>query len=116
MAYDEILAERVRTAISHLPDVEEKKMFSGLTFMLNGKMCVTVGKDRIMCRIDPSIHEGAIRREGARTVVMKGREYKGFVYVSRDVLKTKKHLEYWLKLAIDFNKFAKASKKRNTSV
>ena len=54
--------------------VEEKKMFGGLTFMVRGKMCVSVGKDRIMCRIDPAIHDAAIQRQGCRSVVMKGRE------------------------------------------
>jgi len=116
MAYSEKLANRVREALASMPDVEEKKMFSGVTFMVNGKMCVSVGKDRIMCRIDPILHEQAIEKKGARTVQMKGRDYKGYVYVNEDAIKTKKDFDYWINLSFEFNKKAKASKptaKRN---
>ncbi len=84
MAYNEILAKRVRTALSHIQRVEEKKMFGGIAFMVNGKMCITVGKDRLMCRIDPAIHEIALERKGCKTVFMKGREYKGYVHVNQE--------------------------------
>lgn len=112
MAYNEKLTIRVREALAHLRDVEEKRMFSGVAFMVNGKMCIAVGDDRIMCRIDPAIHEVEIEKEGCRTVVMKGRPYKGYVYVNEAVIKTKKQLGYWVGLALDFNERAKASVKR----
>ena len=110
MAYSEELTNRVRKALADIPNVEEKKMFSGITFMVNGKMCITVGNDRIMCRIDPAIHEKVIERKGCRTVIMKGREYRGYVYVSEEGMKTRKDFDYWVSLALDFNKWAKASK------
>jgi TfoX/Sxy family transcriptional regulator of competence genes len=118
MAYNEKLAKRVREALAPMTDVEEKKMFSGITFMVNGKMCVSVGKDRIMCRIDPTLHERAIEKNGAQTVQMKGRDYKGYVYVDEEAIKTKNDFDYWIKLSLEFNKKAKASKplaKRNKS-
>lgn len=110
MAYSEKLAERLRQALAHLPNVEEKKMFGGLAFMVNGKMCLTAGADRIMCRIDPNIHEEALKRNGSSTVIMGGRAYKGYVHVSEEVLKTKAELNYWVALALDFNKKAKRSR------
>ena len=80
--------------------------------MVNGKMCITAGDDRIMCRIGPDAHDAAIKRKGCRTVVMGGKKYKGFVYVNEESIKSKKELGYWIKLALDFNKIAKASPKR----
>ncbi len=112
MAYNEKLTARIREALAHLPRVEEKRMFRGVTFMVNGKMCISAGDNKIMCRIDPSIHEEALKRKGSETVKMKGREYKGYVYVSEEGIKTKKDLDYWVQLALDFNKLAKASKKK----
>lgn len=109
MAYNEKLTNRIRKALAHLPDVEEKKMFRGITFMVNGKMCITVGDTRIMCRIDPLLHDEAIQKEGVRTVEMAGRKYKGYVYVDEAAIETKKSLDYWIALALDFNKYAKAS-------
>ena len=82
MAYNEKLANRIRVALSHLLKVEEKKMFGGLAFIVENKMCITVGGDRIMCRIDPAIHEEVIKRKGCHTLVMRGREYKGYVHVN----------------------------------
>jgi len=111
MAYSEKLADRVREALAHLPKVEEKRMFRGVTFMVNGKMCVSVGGDRIMCRIDPALHEEVVEKDGCRTVKMKGREYRGFVHVNEEAIKTKKEFDYWIGLALDFNERAKASKK-----
>ncbi len=87
-------------------------MFGGIAFMVNGKMCITVGHDRLMCRIDPVLHESATRRKGARTVKMKGREYIGYVYVDEEALKSKGQFDFWLSLALDFNKRAKSSRPR----
>ena len=111
MAYNEELADRIRIALSHIPKVEEKKMFGGLAFMVDDKMCVTAGADRIMCRIDPALHDEVIRKKGCTTVIMGGREYKGYVHVSEDSIKKKKDFDYWIGLALDFNKIAKTSKK-----
>ena len=111
MAYSEKLADRIRRALTSLPDVEEKKMFGGLAFMVNGKMCLTVGADRIMCRIDPDLHDSAIKKEGCQTVIMRDREYKGWVYVSKENIQTDGDFNYWMDLALDFNSQAISSKK-----
>ena len=111
MAYNKILTDKVRMALGPLPNIEEKRMFSGITFMVDGKMCISVGNDRIMCRIDPEIHEQAILRKACRAVIMKGREYKGYVYIQEEGLTTKEDIDYWVGLALDFNKKAKASVK-----
>ncbi|GEO10022.1 TfoX/Sxy family protein [Segetibacter aerophilus] len=112
MAYSEKLANRLREALAHLPEVEEKKMFGGLAFMVDNKMCVTAGKDRIMCRIDPALHDHEISKKGVETVKMSNREYKGYVHVNEHVIETDEDLHYWIQLALDFNKVAKASKKK----
>ena len=65
MAYSENLAEKIRQALAPLPKVEEKKMFGGLAFMVNGKLCLTAGPDRMMCRIDPDIHEEVVEKKAA---------------------------------------------------
>ena len=109
---DNKLLDRVRVALSEVKRVKEKRMFSGTTFMVNGKMCISVGKGRLMCRIDPEKHDEAAERPGATAVVMKGREYRGFLYVSEDGFKTKKDFEYWVALCLEFNDRAKASPKR----
>ena len=114
MAYDEGVANRVREALSGR-NVEEKNMFGGVCFMVNGKMCVTVGKDRLMCRIDPALHETALAKHGVQTVVMRGREYKGYVYVSEESIQSQRDLDYWINLAIEYNTIATSSKGKEKS-
>ena len=100
---DENLVERVRAALAHVPDVKEKKMFGSIAFMVRGKMCVSARAERIMCRIDPAKHDAALKRPGCRTVVMRGRPYRGYVHVAADAIGTKRALEYWVKLALHHN-------------
>lgn len=112
MAYNEQLAEKVRKTLARHPKAEEKKMMGGLTFMVNGKMCVGVLNDDLMIRLDPDIYDQALKRRGAREMEFTGRPMKGFVFVDSNGTTSKKELDYWIGLALDFNKKAKASKKK----
>lgn len=112
MAINEQLNNRLRAALATVPNVTEKNMFRGTAFMVDDKMCISAGDQEIMCRIDPAIHDEMTAKAGCRTVIMRGRPYKGYVYVHEDVLKTKKDLSFWINLALDFNKHAKSSKKK----
>jgi len=112
MAYDEKLADRVREIISVThKNVEEKKMFGGLCFMVNGKMCIGVEKDKLMCRIDPLLYDEALEKDGCREMDFTGKPMKGYVYVEEEGFKKSKDLKYWVGLCLDFNKKAKKSKK-----
>ncbi len=112
MAYNEKLADRIREiiALTH-KNVEEKRMFAGLCFMVNDKMCVGVHEDRIMVRLDPAVLDEVIEKEGCEPMNFTGKVMRGFVFVNERVLKTKKQLDYWVQLGLAYNKFAKSSKK-----
>jgi TfoX/Sxy family transcriptional regulator of competence genes len=114
MAYNEKLADRVREIISATHKItEEKKMFGGLCFMVNGKMCIGVEQERLMVRLDPVKYEEVLEEEGCKPMDFTGKIMKGYVFVDIDALNTKKKLGYWISLALDYNKIAKASKKKN---
>jgi TfoX/Sxy family transcriptional regulator of competence genes len=114
MAYNEKLADRTRELIALASDkVEEKKMFGGLCFMVNGKMCLGVEKERLMVRIDPARYDEVMELEGCHPMDFTGKVMKGFVFVDIDALNTKKKLEYWVNLSLEYNRIAKASKKKN---
>ena len=61
------------------------------------------GAERIMCRVAPALHDAAVGRTGCQTVVMRGRQYRGYVYVTANALTTKRELNYWIHLALDYN-------------
>jgi hypothetical protein len=105
MAYDDLLAEEVRRALSGFQYIE-KKMFGGIGFMVNGSLCVSLN-DRpdhiMMVRIDPNNLE-ALKRIGAKIAVMRGRQMPGWVFLTKDAVKTQQGFNYWVQLALDFNK------------
>ena len=112
MACNESLANKVREALAHLANVEEKKMFRGITFMVNGKMCISVGNDELMCRISPDVFESVLERNGCRPMIHGNRTMKGFVFVSEVGYRRQKDFNYWIDLAVDYNKEAKPAKKK----
>ena len=114
MAYDILLADRIRTYLYTLPQlqVDEKEMFRGLVFLVNGKMCVNVSEDNLMCRFDAALFEEVASRKGFRPMIMKGKELQGYCYVTPEGFASKKDFEYWITLCLQFNDRAKASKKK----
>lgn len=112
MACNEKLADRTRELIMLTHKItEEKKMFGGLCFMVNDKMCIGVEKDRLMIRLDPEKYEEAMEKEGCKPMDFTGKIMKGYVFVDEEAVTTKKKLEYWVNLALEYNKIAKSSKK-----
>jgi TfoX/Sxy family transcriptional regulator of competence genes len=113
MAYDEQLARRVRESFAAQGvSVEEKPMMGGLCFMVNGKMCVGVDKQRLMARIDPEQYVNALSRKGCTPMDFTGRPMRGFVFVNPEGTKSQKELESWIALALEFNPRAVASKRK----
>lgn len=113
MAYDEKLGDRVREIIAETQNnVEEKKMFGGLCFMVNDKMCLGVMKEKLMVRINPATYDEMMEEEGCHPMNFTGRSMKGIVLVDPNAIRTKKQLQYWINIALEYNKIAKASKKK----
>ncbi|MCE3226967.1 MAG: TfoX/Sxy family protein [Bacteroidetes bacterium] len=112
MAFDEKLNDRLREALADVPKkIEEKHMFGGVCYMVNGKMCVGIVKDELMCRIGPNAYEAALKKPGCHEMIFTGKPMKGYVFVNEEGMKTKKDLEYWVNLSLKFNDEAKSSKK-----
>ena len=113
MAIDEQLTARVRELIAPFSDnVVEKKMFGGICFMVNDKMFMGVQVDHLMVRINPNMQEEALLKEGCVPMEMGNKSFKGFVFVDTAAVTTKTKLNYWVKLAMEYNPIAPASKKK----
>ena len=110
MAYSESLAQQVRAILAtelspciFEEEVEEKKMFGGLAFMVRGKMTVTVSsrsQGLIMVRIGKELEKQVLPKNGASVTVMKNRLYHGYVDLDTE---GQKELPYWIKLALAYN-------------
>ena len=94
MAYDEDLAERIRELIAAERGVDEKRMFGGLAFLINGNMSVAVsGRGGLMVRVPPDETDKLLARDHVEPMVMAGRETRGWLRVAADGLKTKRQLQ-----------------------
>ncbi|MBS1614954.1 MAG: TfoX/Sxy family protein [Bacteroidetes bacterium] len=113
MAYDIILAERVRDYLALRPElfVEEKKMFGGLAFLVNGKMCVNVSRKGLMCRYDPLRRMEVEHIAGYQPMQMGSKHMQGFCYVTEEGYSSKRDFDFWLRLCLDYNPMALVSKK-----
>jgi len=111
MAYDELLTNRVREALSQQPIVDEIKMFQGICFMVDDKMCICIREDGLLCRIGKEQAAIELEKGDCRQMMHGTRVMKDFVYVDHENLRTNKDFDHWIKLSLQFNKVAKASKK-----
>ena len=114
MAYDIQLADKIRElfSVKQVIKVEEKKLFGGLAFMVNGKMCINVSGDNLMCRFDPEMQKQISNKPGFLPIVMKGKELSGYCYVNPSGFKSNKELMTWINLCLDHNPKARSSKKK----
>lgn len=117
MAYDTNLVNKVREFLAEIPDIEieEKEMFAVLNFMVNGKTCVCVSGENLMLRFDPKLQEELSEKTGYETMLMKGKEYKGYCYINPDGFKDKKDFEYFINICLDYNRIANKSKNQTTN-
>jgi TfoX N-terminal domain len=114
MAYDIKLADRIRAYLAEIPDleIEEKTMFNVLNFMVNGKTCVCVKDESLMLRFDPNLQEEISEKQGYETMLMKGKEYKGYCYINPEGFQLNNDFEYFMNLCLEYNTIAKSSKKK----
>jgi TfoX/Sxy family transcriptional regulator of competence genes len=102
MAYNEMLAERVRKMLSLHAGITERKMFGGISFMLGDNMCCGVVNDDLVVRVSPGSYVEALAEPSARPMDFTGRPLRGFVFVGPEGFRTDEALEKWIVRAMDF--------------
>ena len=101
------LIERLRQSLVDVPGIEEKKMFGRHAFKLDGKLCITAGSDKLMCRIDPAMHATYLQEKGCSEMLMRSKPVKGYIYVDATAMPTKKAMDRWVNLSLAFTKTVK---------
>jgi hypothetical protein len=97
MAYDEVLADRLRSCLSGEPGLTEKRMFGGLAFLINGNMAVSAsGQGGLLLRVSPSDTEGLVQPPQIQRFVMRGREMDGWLRVDAAAVETDDALRGWV--------------------
>ena len=116
MAFDPLLAQRVREGLTRLDqEFEELKMMGSLCFKLDGKMLCGIHIDKesdeslLMARIGEEAYPKQVEKDECLPMNFTGRPMKGYVFVKPEGFEENLDLCYWLQLCIDFNPHAKAS-------
>ena len=111
MAYNERLAERVRALLGGRRGVSERRMFGGLAFLVDGKMCVGVLGDELVVRSGPSLHAEALKQRHARPMDFTGRPMSGMVYVAPAGIARGTALKRWVEIGLAGAAASPASKR-----
>ena len=96
MAYDEKLAQRIRRCLHGKRGVTERKMFGGLAFPLDGRMCCGIVGPNLVVRVCQHEMRAVMQRPHVRPMDFTGRPLRGFVYVSPPGFRTAAALRTWL--------------------
>lgn len=96
MAFDEKLAQRVRSAFKDYKAVGEIRMFGGICFTLRGNMTVGIVKDELMVRLPKEDEAKDSRRPHVRPMDFTGRPMKGFYFVRPAGLKAAAAVKQWV--------------------
>lgn len=93
-----VLGKRIRAALA-AGHVTEKRMFGGVTFLVNGNMLCCASKQGLMVRVGKDAEAAALSRPFARPCLGTGRQMAGFVMVERAGISDAEMLSRWLDIA-----------------
>ena len=103
MAFDEALAGRIRRRLARRQNVEERRMFGGIGFLLNGNLLVGVRKDSLLVRLGPEQSDEALKDAHVSQFTIMGRgTMKGWVVVGLEGVQNDDHLKGWIERAAKF--------------
>ena len=102
MAFNEVLAERIRRGLARKKGVEQKKLFGCACFLLGGNVLVGVWKDSLIARVGPDGYEDALLERYVREFDITGRSMKGWVVVAPEGVQDDDQLKDWVQRAVKF--------------
>ena len=102
MAFDERLADRIRSSLGRRKGLTEKKMFGGIAFLLNGNMCVGVHRSELIVRLAPEDTETALTQPHTRRFDLTGRPMQGWILVAPAGMATDAKLARWVEIATKY--------------
>ncbi|MBD8042864.1 TfoX/Sxy family protein [Arthrobacter sp. Sa2BUA2] len=92
------LAQRIRQSLASLPDVQEKNMFGGVAFMVDGQLAVSAGRHGdLLVRVDPSDYRDLLTAGGQPAFLSAGRPMgEGWMHVPLDIIADAETLNWWI--------------------
>lgn len=105
MAYDEFLANRVRSQLEFYNErFEEKRMFGGITFLFGGKMTVGIVKNKLAVRVVAEKMDQELAKEHTSPMDFTKTLLKEFIYVKPEGVQTESELLHYIELGLEHAK------------
>ena len=102
MAFNKLLAERVRHLMRRIQGFEEKNMFGGVAFLLHGNVCAGIWKESLVLRLGPEQAAEALQDPFVRAFDITGKPMRGWVMVRSEAFQEDDELSDWLRMARKF--------------
>ena len=103
MAYDEDLARRIREHLADELELDEKRMFGGLAFLIRGHLTVAAGRGGAMlARTDPDDEAATLALTGVEPMSPNQNRMTGWVRVDAAQLADDEDLHRWIDTCLDF--------------
>lgn len=101
MASDPKTLARVRRLLARQRVVEKRMVGGSLGMMVRAKLCVSVGADRILVRVDKGSRLKLLKKPGARPMIMGGKTVTGFIFIDPPGYRTDAQLKAWIRVSLD---------------
>jgi hypothetical protein len=102
MAYNEALADRILARLIGQPGLDQKKMFGGISFMVQGNFCCGVVKEEVCVRVGQAAYDEALAQPGVRPMDFTGKPMAGWVFVGGDAVSDDDSLGLWVERGLKY--------------
>jgi TfoX/Sxy family transcriptional regulator of competence genes len=111
MAYNTKLEEKIDGAVKRWKDLDKKKMFGGICYLLKGNMCFGIWKDFLIVRMDKEQGEKSLKDKNVEPFAITGRPMSGWIMVKEAGWKGQAGLAKWINAGRYFARSLPAKKK-----
>lgn len=113
MAYNEKIALRIASKLAaNGINFVEKKMFGGIAFMINDKMCVGVVKDQMMLRVMEEHYDKLVEENHVHPMEFTGKTMRGFLFLDQEAFETDTDMDRWINYGLEFGEKGKVKSKK----
>jgi len=102
VAYSKHLEERIDAIITPWPNIEKKKMFGGICYLINGNICFGIWKEYLIVRTSVETAVKKMQEKEVKPFDITGKPMKGWFMVGEERWRTPEELGAWLATGRDF--------------
>ncbi|MGE5174249.1 MAG: TfoX/Sxy family protein [Betaproteobacteria bacterium] len=112
MAYNKRLEEKIDDAVKRWKNLDKKKMFGGICYLLKGNMCFGIWKDFLIVRTGKELGEKSLKDKNVEPFAITGKPMSGWIMVKETGWKGRAGLAKWINAGRDYARSLPEKKKK----